>query len=76
MVKAATFEEFAAAAEELFNASPPGIARFVLKYSHKKGCMVLKVTDSRRVISFETDQQADLKKLEKLQSTIFTAATH
>jgi signal recognition particle subunit SRP9 len=60
-----TWTEFIEAAEKLLLANPTR-TRYTIKYRHKDGAMVLKVTDDRVCLKFRTDQAADFKKLEKL----------
>ncbi|EFN58678.1 hypothetical protein CHLNCDRAFT_19803 [Chlorella variabilis] len=45
--------------------------RFVTKYRHCDGKLVLKVTDDSTCLQYKTDQQADLKKVEKLNRVFF-----
>jgi signal recognition particle subunit SRP9 len=76
MVRAASFEAFRVQAERLFGESPRrDRVRLVVKYSHKKGVLVMKCTDDAQTVTFETDQQTDLKRLEKLQNRFFEVAT-
>lgn len=61
---------FAAQAEALYR-SRPLHTRYVLKYRHCDGKLVLKVTDDIVCLKFRTDQQADLKRVEALNNTFF-----
>lgn len=58
-------------AEQLYR-NDPLRTRYVLKYSHSGGKLVLKVTDDRQCLQFQTDQLADVKKVEKLNNMFFT----
>lgn len=64
-----SWDEFAKAVEQLYLASP-NTSRFVIKYVHSKGSMVLKMTDDVTCLMYRTDQLQDLKKLEKLDNTL------
>ena len=64
-----SWDEFAKAVEQLYLASP-NKSRFVIKYVHSKGSMVLKMTDDITCLMYRTDQLQDLKKLEKLNNTL------
>ncbi|KAB5568303.1 hypothetical protein DKX38_002096 [Salix brachista] len=46
--------------------------RYVMKYRHCDGKLVLKVTDNKECLKFKTDQAQDAKKMEKLNSLFFT----
>lgn len=59
------FEGFQQQAEDLFK-SRPMETRYSIKYRHKDGKLVLKVTDDVVCLMFKTDQQSDLRKLERL----------
>ncbi|RLM45248.1 hypothetical protein C2845_PMPSC021346 [Panicum miliaceum] len=45
--------------------------RYVMKYWHCEGKLVLKVTDDRECLKFKTDQAQDAKKMEKLNNILF-----
>ncbi|KAG1678417.1 hypothetical protein FOA52_015184 [Chlamydomonas sp. UWO 241] len=70
MVYIADFEAFMQESEELYRASPLG-TRYCIKYRHCDGKLVLKVTDDKRCLQFKTDQQQDLKKLERITAMFF-----
>eukprot|EP00955_Chlamydomonas_euryale_P038531 351133-Chlamydomonas_euryale.AAC.8 len=70
MVYIADFEAFIQEAEDLYRASPLD-TRYSIKYRHCDGKLVLKVTDDRRCLLFKTDQQQDLKKLERITGMFF-----
>uniref|UniRef100_A0A0N5AZN2 Signal recognition particle 9 kDa protein n=1 Tax=Syphacia muris TaxID=451379 RepID=A0A0N5AZN2_9BILA len=63
------WEEFGKAVERLY-ASNSSRCRFVTKYDHKKGKMILKMTDDVVCLQYSTDQVQDLKRLEKLTATL------
>uniref|UniRef100_A0AC34FZL6 Signal recognition particle 9 kDa protein n=1 Tax=Panagrolaimus sp. ES5 TaxID=591445 RepID=A0AC34FZL6_9BILA len=64
-----SYEEFAKAVERLHSVSGDR-CRFVTKYKHNDGKVVLKFTDDIVCLQFSTDQQQDLKRLEKLTATL------
>ncbi|CAI2348470.1 unnamed protein product [Caenorhabditis sp. 36 PRJEB53466] len=64
-----SWDEFAKAAERLHSANPEK-CRFVTKYNHTKGQLVLKLTDDIVCLQYSTNQLQDVKKLEKLSSTL------
>mmetsp|Transcript_19219 Transcript_19219/g.41534 ORF Transcript_19219/g.41534 Transcript_19219/m.41534 type:complete len:119 (-) Transcript_19219:659-1015(-) len=64
------FEAFMQQAEEVYRARPLE-TRYCIKYRHCDGKLVLKVTDDRTCLQFKTDQQQDLKKLERITSMFF-----
>lgn len=55
---------------QLFRANPD-TSRYVMKYRHCDGKLVLKVTDNRECLKFKTDQAQDAKKMEKLNNIFF-----
>ncbi|CAI6004156.1 unnamed protein product [Closterium sp. NIES-65] len=71
MVYVDTWDEFAEKAEVLFRADPSKF-RYVSKYRHCDGKLVLKATDDRVCIKFRTDQAQDAKKMERLNNLLFT----
>ncbi|KAL4432812.1 hypothetical protein ABPG77_008138 [Micractinium sp. CCAP 211/92] len=46
--------------------------RFVTKYRHCDGKLWLKVTDDATCLQYKTDQQTDLRKIEKLNRMFFS----
>lgn len=66
------WDTFAAQAHALFLRHPDRF-RYTMKYRHKEGKMVLKATDDATALLFETDQAADIKKVEKLNNAFFLA---
>eukprot|EP00878_Enallax_costatus_P003746 GHUV01003962.1.p1 GENE.GHUV01003962.1~~GHUV01003962.1.p1 ORF type:complete len:126 (+),score=49.06 GHUV01003962.1:248-625(+) len=64
------FNTFYQQAEELFRKEPLR-TRYQIKYKHKEGKLVLKVTDDVVCLKYKTDQQIDVKKMEKLNSLFF-----
>ncbi|KAJ0982403.1 hypothetical protein J5N97_010658 [Dioscorea zingiberensis] len=71
MVYIASWEEFVDRSVQLFRADPES-SRYVMKYRHCDGKMVLKVTDNRECLKFKSDQAQDVKKMEKLNNIFFT----
>ncbi|GIL49480.1 hypothetical protein Vafri_5809 [Volvox africanus] len=61
------FEAFYEQALGLFKARPIE-TRYSIKFRNSEGKLVLKVTDDRTCLKYKTDQQADLKKLERITS--------
>ncbi|GIL73624.1 hypothetical protein Vretimale_5490 [Volvox reticuliferus] len=61
------FEAFYEQAIGLFKARPIE-TRYSIKFRNSEGKLVLKVTDDRTCLKYKTDQQADLKKLERITS--------
>jgi len=59
-----TWEEFAKAAETLYT-SDPMKCRFVIKYGHVKGSLVVKLTDDKVCLQYRTEHAQDVKKIEK-----------
>lgn len=68
------WDSFYQQAEALFVADPLK-TRLVLKYTHSKSKLTVKVTDDRTAVQFRTDQLSDLRKLEQLNSRLFTLAS-
>ncbi|XP_048590222.1 signal recognition particle 9 kDa protein [Nematostella vectensis] len=69
MVYFDSWDEFSKAAEQLYLAEPNKF-RFVLKYRHCDGKLVIKGTDDSVCLKYRTEQQQDLKKFEKLNSVL------
>mmetsp|Transcript_862 Transcript_862/g.1020 ORF Transcript_862/g.1020 Transcript_862/m.1020 type:complete len:126 (-) Transcript_862:678-1055(-) len=70
-----SWDVFYQKAEELFRADPLN-TRYVTKYRHCDGKLVLKVTDDRVCLKFRTDQAQDLKRLDKLNQLFFMLTVH
>lgn len=70
MVYVSDFETFMAEAEDLYRSSPLD-TRYNIKYRHCDGKLVLKVTNNRTCLLYKTDQQQDLKKLERITTMFF-----
>ncbi|EDV20271.1 Signal recognition particle 9 kDa protein [Trichoplax sp. H2] len=64
-----TWEEFAAASESLYQSDAVNF-RFVWKYRHSDGKLIAKATNNKVCLKYRTDQIQDVKKLEKLSSTL------
>ncbi|CAN6441106.1 unnamed protein product [Victoria cruziana] len=71
MVYIDSWDEFVERSIQLFRANPQS-SRYVMKYRHCDGKLVLKVTDDRQCLKFKTDQAQDAKKMEKLNNIFFT----
>ncbi|KAF9954272.1 hypothetical protein BGZ65_004149, partial [Modicella reniformis] len=69
MVNILQWDEFQKAAEELYMISPND-TRYVAKYRHIEGKLVLKVTDDRTCLKYKTDQMQDLNKFERLNRSL------
>ncbi|GJJ71066.1 signal recognition particle subunit SRP9 [Entomortierella parvispora] len=69
MVNILVWDEFQKAAEELYQLSPNN-TRYVAKYRHVEGKLVLKVTDDRTCLKYKTDQMQDLNKFERLNRSL------
>ncbi|VDD90340.1 unnamed protein product [Enterobius vermicularis] len=63
------WDEFGKAVERLY-LSNPAHCRFVTKYDHKKGKIVIKMTDDIVCLQYGTDQLQDVKRLEKLTASL------
>lgn len=70
MVYLKDWETFYAESEKLY-LEHPAHTRYVMKYRHCDGKLVLKVTNDRVVLKYETDQATDLKRFEKLNNLFF-----
>ncbi|CAN0898305.1 Signal recognition particle 9 kDa protein [Linum grandiflorum] len=71
MVYITSWDEFAERTLQMFRADPES-TRYVMKYRHSEGKLVLKVTDNKECLKFKTDQAQDAKKMEKLNNLFFT----
>ncbi|KAF9420056.1 hypothetical protein BGZ94_009235 [Podila epigama] len=69
MVNILQWDEFQKSAEELYTLSP-NTTRYVAKYRHTDGKLVLKVTDDRTCFKYKTDQLQDLNKFERLNRSL------
>ncbi|XP_066372403.1 signal recognition particle 9 kDa protein-like isoform X1 [Miscanthus floridulus] len=74
MVYVDSWDEFVERSVQLFRADP-NATRYVMKYRHCEGKLVLKVTDDRECLKFKTDQAQDGKKMEKLNNIFFALMT-
>ncbi|KAM0917889.1 hypothetical protein ACQ4PT_009299 [Festuca glaucescens] len=74
MVYFDSWEEFVDRSVQLFRTDPI-TTRYVMKYRHCDGKLVLKVTDNRQCLKFKTDQAQDAKKMEKLNNIFFALMT-
>ncbi|KAJ0253765.1 Signal recognition particle 9 kDa protein [Hirschfeldia incana] len=71
MVYIVSWDEFVDRSVQLFRADPES-TRYVIKYRHCDGKLVLKVTDNKECLKFKTDQAQEAKKMEKLNNIFFT----
>lgn len=62
-----SWEEFAKKAERLY-VSNPIKARFVMKYRHNDGKLVVKITDNDTCLMYLAEYSQEVKKVEKLNS--------
>ncbi|CAN6276422.1 unnamed protein product, partial [Urochloa humidicola] len=74
MVYLDSWDDFVERSVQLFRADPSA-TRYVTKYRHCDGKLVLKVTDDRECLKFKTDQAQDAKKMEKLNNIFFALMT-
>ncbi|ORY97696.1 signal recognition particle, SRP9/SRP14 subunit [Syncephalastrum racemosum] len=63
----ATWDEFQKAAEELYAAAPDR-TRYVSRFRHTDGQLILKVTDDQTVVQYKTDQASDLRKFTNMNA--------
>ncbi|KAH0922746.1 hypothetical protein HID58_022764, partial [Brassica napus] len=66
-----SWDEFVDRSVQLFKADPES-TRYVVKYRHCDGKLVLKVTDNKECLKFKTDQAQEARKMEKLNNIFFT----
>ncbi|RID58808.1 hypothetical protein BRARA_F02076 [Brassica rapa] len=71
MVYIVSWDEFVDRSVQLFKADPES-TRYVVKYRHCDGKLVLKVTDNKECLKFMTDQAQEARKMEKLNNIFFT----
>jgi len=71
MVYIDDWDTFYSESEKLYN-EHPAHTRFVMKYRHKDGKVVLKVTNDRVCLKYQTDQQQDIKRIDKLNNLFVT----
>ncbi|KAK7474690.1 hypothetical protein BaRGS_00034055 [Batillaria attramentaria] len=64
-----TWEEFARAAERLYM-NDPVRCRYVIKYRHCDGKLVMKITDNKVCLQYRTEHAQDIRKVEKLTSQL------
>jgi len=67
-----SFDDFFEKAATLYRADPSRI-RYVTKYRHCDGCVVLKVTDDVTCLSFRSKENLVLKHMERLNSLFFSS---
>ena len=66
-----SLDTFVTEAEKLY-VEHPDHTRYVAKYRHVDGKLELKVTNDRVCLKFVTDQQQDLKRIDKLNNLFLT----
>ena len=66
-----SLDAFVAEAEKLY-VEHPDYTRYVAKYRHCDGKLELKVTNDRVCLKYVTDQQQDLKRIDKLNNLFLT----
>ncbi|KAI8918252.1 signal recognition particle, SRP9/SRP14 subunit [Powellomyces hirtus] len=69
MVYIDVWDEYQKAVEELYLAGPLK-TRYVSKYRHSEGKLVLKVFDGSTCLKYRTDKLPDLKKFERLNLSL------
>eukprot|EP00002_Diphylleia_rotans_P001763 TRINITY_DN11000_c0_g1_i1.p1 TRINITY_DN11000_c0_g1~~TRINITY_DN11000_c0_g1_i1.p1 ORF type:complete len:106 (-),score=26.68 TRINITY_DN11000_c0_g1_i1:448-765(-) len=69
------FEDFLERSEQLYLSSPLQ-TRYVIKYRHKEGKLVLKVTDNKVCLKHYIDYLQDIKKIEKLTLLFLRVSTN
>ncbi|KAF5827718.1 signal recognition particle, SRP9/SRP14 subunit [Dunaliella salina] len=67
------FESFYQQAEALYR-SRPLETRYCIKYRNCDGILALKVTDDVKCLQYKTDQQSDLRKLERINNLFMALA--
>ncbi|XP_078491903.1 signal recognition particle 9 kDa protein-like [Ciona intestinalis] len=70
-----TWEEFCKATERLYQ-SDPNKVRYNIKYRHCDGKMVLTVTDDQVRLQYAASHAQDVKKMEKLTSSLMRMMVH
>ncbi|KAI7982288.1 Signal recognition particle 9 kDa protein [Camellia lanceoleosa] len=71
MVCITLWDDFVERSVQLYRASLES-TRYVMKYRHCDGKLVLKVTDNRECLKFKTNQAQEAKKMEKFNNIFFT----
>lgn len=74
MVYIPSWDLFYESAQKLYAANPTK-TRYVIKYRHKDGKLVLKVTDNKTCIKYRATHTQSLKKLEQLNALFLRSAT-
>ena len=65
------WKEFSGAVEALYLESP-NKTRLTMKYRHNDGSLVVKCTDDKVCLLYKTQNQQDIKKIEKLNLQLMT----
>lgn len=69
-----SWKVFFEAAQKLYNENP-NKTRYVMKYRHCDGKLVLKVTDDQTCLKYKASPAQVLKKIEKLNNLFLRSAT-
>lgn len=64
-----SWEDFEMAAERLYLQDPMKV-RYVMKYDHSAGALVVKMTDDVVCLQFKSDAAQDVKKMEKFVNNL------
>ena len=64
-----SWEEFEKAAERLYLQDPMKV-RYVTKYDHASGALLLKMTDNVVCLQYKTEAAQDIKKMEKFVNNL------
>eukprot|EP01135_Chromosphaera_perkinsii_P012362 Nk52_evm1s2645 gene=Nk52_evmTU1s2645 len=65
------WDDFRKAAEALYMANPQ-TTRMVTKYRHKDARLVVKVTDDHVCVKYRTNEELDVKRLDKLSTAMMS----
>ncbi|KAL6053115.1 Signal recognition particle protein [Balamuthia mandrillaris] len=74
MVYISSWDSFYEAAEALYTKEPTR-TRYVIKYRHNEGKLVLKVTDDNTCLKYKATYVQGIKKMEKLNKLFLRAMT-
>ena len=75
MVYIREFDSFVAQAKTLYEQNPSKV-RYSMKYRHCDGMIVLKITDDKKCLKYQTEKAEDLKRVEEFNLNIIgTMAT-
>jgi len=68
------WDVFFDSAQKLYE-QDPAHTRYVIKYRHKDGKLVLKVTDNRTCIKHKSSYESSVKKMQQLNDLLLRAMT-